>query len=366
MTTVRRGTSGRHSRALRATAWALTLMALVSNGPSSRAQGDLTPPTVVARTPATGATGVSVQTTVSVVFSEPVQPATPVVELRNSSNQLIPRTAHLRRADADRQAHAQRRPGRQPDIHRDGAVGARSHRQHDDAGELVVQHGQRRVRRRDPAADRPGRSDGDRVRPRRTHVRRRKGRAHPRRTTTSTSTTGSGRRRPARQRLQLLGPRNVGHGAAPQLPGHALHLRPLRLRRRARWHGAALGLGVESAGRGSLSDTARADDQWLRGHRTADPARRRQRRCVAARSHRRSPARHRLVPAVPQPLDRVAGLRHRWRALCQRRRRRQLQLRRLRPDVLESQRQRRRREQRPDATRAAHSAARICGPAATT
>ena len=90
MTTVRRGTSGRHSRALRATAWALTLMALVSNGSSSRAQGDLTPPTVVARTPATGATGVSVQTTVSVVFSEPIQPATPVVELRNSSNQLIP------------------------------------------------------------------------------------------------------------------------------------------------------------------------------------------------------------------------------------------------------------------------------------
>ena len=90
MTTVRRGPFVRHSRALRATAWALTLMALVSNGSSSRAQGDLTPPTVVARTPATGATGVSVQTTVSVVFSEPVQPATPVVELRNSSNKQIP------------------------------------------------------------------------------------------------------------------------------------------------------------------------------------------------------------------------------------------------------------------------------------
>ena len=90
MTTVRRGTSGRHSRALRATAWTLTLMALVSNGSSSRAQGDLTPPTVTAGTPAPGATGVSVQTTVSVVFSEPIQPATPVVELRNSSNQLIP------------------------------------------------------------------------------------------------------------------------------------------------------------------------------------------------------------------------------------------------------------------------------------
>jgi glucose/arabinose dehydrogenase len=75
----------------RAVAWALTLVGtLASNSPSPRAQGgDETPPTVVARTPASGATGVSVLTKVAVVFSEPVQPATVVVELRNASNQLV-------------------------------------------------------------------------------------------------------------------------------------------------------------------------------------------------------------------------------------------------------------------------------------
>ena len=89
MTTGRCGTSGRKSRAVRAVAWALALAAtLASNAPSSRAQDP--PPTVVARTPASSATGVAVQTTVSVVFSEPVQPATVVLELRNATNQLIP------------------------------------------------------------------------------------------------------------------------------------------------------------------------------------------------------------------------------------------------------------------------------------
>ena len=46
----------------------------------------------------------------------------------------------------------------------------------------------------------------------------------------------------------------------------------------------------------------------------------------------RGSAGHRLVPAVPQPLDRRAGVRRRRRALRERRRRRQLQLRGLRAD----------------------------------
>jgi glucose/arabinose dehydrogenase len=76
---------------VRTVAWALTVAGtLASNSPSPRAQtGDQTPPAVVARTPATGAVGVAVQTTVAVVFSEPVQPATVVLELRNASNQLV-------------------------------------------------------------------------------------------------------------------------------------------------------------------------------------------------------------------------------------------------------------------------------------
>ena len=40
--------------------------------------------------------------------------------------------------------------------------------------------------------------------------------------------------------------------------------------------GTAPRWGSASNPRGSLSDAARADDRWLRGHRTADPARRRQ------------------------------------------------------------------------------------------
>ena len=88
MTSGRRGACERRSQAVRAAAWALTLaLTLASNAPSSRAQG--TPPTVVARTPAAAATGVSVQTTVSAVFSEPIQPATLIFELRNASNQLV-------------------------------------------------------------------------------------------------------------------------------------------------------------------------------------------------------------------------------------------------------------------------------------
>ena len=85
-----RGTTSGEWQGFKAMAWALTLaVTLASQSSAPRAQTDQTPPTVVARTPAVGATGVAVQTAVAVVFSEPVQPATVVVELRNASNQLI-------------------------------------------------------------------------------------------------------------------------------------------------------------------------------------------------------------------------------------------------------------------------------------
>ena len=51
---------------------------------------DTTPPTVVAQAPEPGATAVPVSTTVTVQFSESVQPGSIVFELRNSNNQLAP------------------------------------------------------------------------------------------------------------------------------------------------------------------------------------------------------------------------------------------------------------------------------------
>ena len=62
-----------------------------------------------------------------------------------------------------------------------------------------------------------------------------------------------------------------------------------------------------------------------------------------------------LVPAVPEPLDRLAGVRARRPALRERRRRRELQLGRLRPG-----RRRRSTAASTRPTRAARSAARTC------
>jgi glucose/arabinose dehydrogenase len=85
-----RGARSGEWQGLRTVAWALTLAGtLASQASVPRAQTDQTPPTVVARTPAVGAAGISVQTAVAVVFDEPVQPATVVVELRNASDQLV-------------------------------------------------------------------------------------------------------------------------------------------------------------------------------------------------------------------------------------------------------------------------------------
>ena len=50
---------------------------------------DTTAPTITARTPAAGAAGVPVGTAVTVTFSEPVQPATLSMQLRDASNTLV-------------------------------------------------------------------------------------------------------------------------------------------------------------------------------------------------------------------------------------------------------------------------------------
>jgi hypothetical protein len=54
------------------------------------AQSDLTPPTVTVRSPATNATAVSPDVNVQATFSEPVQPATISIVLRNASNAIVP------------------------------------------------------------------------------------------------------------------------------------------------------------------------------------------------------------------------------------------------------------------------------------
>jgi hypothetical protein len=52
-------------------------------------QGDLTPPSLAAQSPAANATGVSTLVAVRAVFSEPIQSATLVMQLRNSANQIV-------------------------------------------------------------------------------------------------------------------------------------------------------------------------------------------------------------------------------------------------------------------------------------
>ena len=68
-------------------ALAVLLAVCFTTGP--RGQSDVTPPTVAAQSPATNATGVSTLIVIKAVFSEPIQSSTLVMELRNSSNQLV-------------------------------------------------------------------------------------------------------------------------------------------------------------------------------------------------------------------------------------------------------------------------------------
>ena len=221
---------------------------------------------------------------------------------------------------------------------------------------LVVHHRHRGFPGRRPAADRPGRPDRDPVRVRRPRVRGREERPRLRvrqsrrhdadagRSTCARTSTTSGiaacsawrctrtfRRRPTS--TSCMRTTRFPGGTAPQ------------------WGVAG---GVERR----LPDAARGDRQWLRGHRAPLALERRRLVGLAAAAGERTGAGHRLVPAVPQSLDRIAGLRRRRRALRERRRRRQLQLRRLRTDGLDASGRRSRR------TKAARCEARTFAPAA--
>ena len=224
---------------------------------------------------------------------------------------------------------------------------------------------QRRLRRSDPAADRPGQSDGDRRSPPTA------GCSSPRRaaaswcSTASTDATGTVVADLRVSVYNFWDRGMLGMALHPNFPTTPVHLRALHLRRRARRHRTALGIGAEPQVGDPLSDSARSHRQRLRRHRPADAGSTSAIPATWPLDHGdEAAARHRLVPAVPQPLDRLAGVRPRRRALRQRRRRRQLQLRRLRPDRVDSERQRG-GASTTRSTKAARCAARTCGPAAT-
>ena len=114
-------------------------------------------------------------------------------------------------------------------------------------------------------------------------------------------------RRPAHGGPQLLGPRAARPGARPGVPGQALRVRPLHLRRGDRR--ARRRAGESRRVERRLPHPARADDRRLRGQRpalAADGERRHDDR-------RRAGADQRLVPAVPEPLGRRPRVRRRRR-----------------------------------------------------
>ena len=120
-------------------------------------------------------------------------------------------------------------------------------------------------------------------------------------------------RRPADQGPQLLGPRPAGTRARPRLPRRA-YVYVLYTYDAPIWRTPRPALGHAGHDRRRLPGPAGADRRRLRGQRPALAAR------GAGRRHDRSRAGadRGLVPAVPEPLDRRARLRHRRRALRQR------------------------------------------------
>jgi glucose/arabinose dehydrogenase len=73
----------------RAFASAGVLLASLLFSATPGAQADLTPPTIVIASPRSGASGVSSAATIKATFSEDIQPATLVMELRNASNAVV-------------------------------------------------------------------------------------------------------------------------------------------------------------------------------------------------------------------------------------------------------------------------------------
>lgn len=74
---------------LRSYASAGFFLVLLGFSATPRAQADLTPPTITVASPPSGTTGASTTIMVKATFSEDIQPATLLMELRNSSNALV-------------------------------------------------------------------------------------------------------------------------------------------------------------------------------------------------------------------------------------------------------------------------------------
>ena len=195
--------------------------------PAPSGQGDVTPPTLAAQSPAANATGVSTLISVRAVFSEPIQSGTLVMQLRNSASQLLARDGDLRRPEPDRDAGPDAGAGRESDLHRHRQRRPGRGGQHDDGGELDVHDRHRRLPGHRPAADRARRSHRDPVRRRREDLRGGEERANLR-VRQPRGHDPDARDRSAHGGAQLLGPRHARHGAAPELSGHALHLRDVR------------------------------------------------------------------------------------------------------------------------------------------
>ena len=83
---------------------------------------DTTPPTITARSPANGATGVSTGANVTATFSEPMDPTTingTNVELRDPSNALVPATVTYNAAQRRATLDPERRPAELDHLHGD-------------------------------------------------------------------------------------------------------------------------------------------------------------------------------------------------------------------------------------------------------
>ncbi len=184
--------------------------------PAPSGQGDVTPPTLAAQSPAANATGVSTLIDVTASFSEPIQSATLVMQLRNSGNQLVAATVTY---DApSRTATLNPTPelaGSQ--TYTVTVSGAR-----DLAGNLMTTvswaftTGTAGLPGHRPAADRAGRPHRHPVRRGRKDLRGRKERADLR-LRQPVGRDPHARHRSAHGDLQLLGPRHARHGAAPEL-----------------------------------------------------------------------------------------------------------------------------------------------------
>ena len=205
------------------------------------------------------------------IFSEAIQPATLSFVLRNSLNQVV--SSQVTYDDGTRTATLNPNSALAGSQTFTATVsGAR-----DLAGNLMAQVNWSFTTSTDGFQDtvlpqtRPDATHRHPVRPERPRLRRREERPHLRSTTSTTRRPRPGRR-PARERLQLLGPRPARDGPRPELPGHPVHLRALHLRRVPGRPRAAVGRRSSSD---ACPDPPGADHQRLCRDRPLEPPRHR-------------------------------------------------------------------------------------------